>query len=272
MKQNHCDTLFFVLQEMFSGLSQKGQKMRKRDRYEEDSDFETRKERRRKLRRRRRRRNVMMFILAVLTVLTGFFVVNKIKESLEEKRLLKERNDSFVGAPPFEVDLLDVNEYSRPGTPLEEIKGIVIHYTANPGTTAKNNRDYFQGLKDSHETKVSSHFVVGYDGEIVQCVPSTEIAYASNSRNEDTLSIECCHLDETGKFTEATYISLVRLTGWLCWRFNLTEEDVIRHYDVTGKICPKYYVENQDAWEQFKADVKVQIQKVDEEVKASKGE
>ena len=102
----------------------------------------------------------MMFILAVLTVLAGFFVVNKIKESLEEKRLLKERNDSFVGAPPFEVDLLDVNEYSRPGTPLEEIKGIVIHYTANPGTTAKNNRDYFQGLKDSHETKVSSHFVV----------------------------------------------------------------------------------------------------------------
>lgn len=272
MKQNHCGTLFFVLQEMFSGLSQKGQKMRKRDRYEEDSDFETRKERRRKLRRRRRRRNVMMFILAVLTVLAGFFVVNKIKESLEEKRLLKERNDSFVGAPPFEVDLLDVNEYSRPGTPLEEIKGIVIHYTANPGTTAKNNRDYFQGLKDSHETKVSSHFVVGYDGEIVQCVPSTEIAYASNSRNEDTLSIECCHLDETGKFTEATYISLVRLTGWLCWRFNLTEEDVIRHYDVTGKICPKYYVENQDAWEQFKEDVKVQIQKVDEEVKASKGE
>ena len=263
---------FFVLQEIFSGLSQKGQKMRKRDRYEEDSDFETRKERRRKLRRRRRRRNVMMFILAVLTVLAGFFVVNKIKESLEEKRLLKERNDSFVGVPPFEVDLLDVNEYSRPGTPLEEIKGIVIHYTANPGTTAKNNRDYFQGLKDSHETKVSSHFVVGYDGEIVQCVPSTEIAYASNSRNEDTLSIECCHLDETGKFTEATYISLVRLTGWLCWRFNLTEEDVIRHYDVTGKICPKYYVENPDAWEQFKADVKVQIQKVDEEVKASKGE
>lgn len=101
MKQNHCGTLFFVLQEMFSGLSQKGQKMRKRDRYEEDSDFETRKERRRKLRRRRRRRNVMMFILAVLTVLTGFFVVNKIKESLEEKRLLKERNDSFVGARPL---------------------------------------------------------------------------------------------------------------------------------------------------------------------------
>ena len=239
--------------------------MRRKDRYEEDAGLETRKERRKKLRRRRRRRNIMMFILAVLTVLTGFFLVNKISEQVAEKRLLKERNNSFVGAPPFEVDLLDVNEYSRPGTSLKEIKGIVVHYTANPGTTAKNNRDYFQGLKDSHETKVSSHFVVGYEGEIVQCVPSTEIAYASNSRNEDTLSIECCHLDETGEFTNATYISLVRLTGWLCWRFNLTSEDVIRHYDVTGKNCPKYYVENPGKWEKFKKDVEKQIREVEKE-------
>ena len=82
---------------------------------------------------------------------------------------------------------------------------------------------------------------MGIDGEIVQCVPSTEIAYASNSRNDDTLSIECCHVDrKQGMFTDATYLSLVRLTGWLCYRFNLTEDDVIRHYDVTGKICPKY--------------------------------
>ena len=174
------------------------------------------------------------------------------------------------GAPYIDVELLTPNEYSRPQIPIEEIRGIAIHYTANPGATAMNNRNYFENLKETHETKVSSHFVVGYEGEIVQCVPSTEIAYASNSRNEDTLSIECCHMDETGKFTDATYISLVRLTGWLCWRFNLTEQDVIRHYDVTGKICPKYYVENQDAWEQFKDDVKIQIQKVDEEVEASK--
>ena len=129
--------------------------------------------------------------------------------------------------------------------------------------------DYFDGLKESHETKVSSHFVVGIDGEIVQCIPSSEVAYASNSRNDDTLSIECCHVDETGEFTDATYLSLVRLTGWLCYRFNLTEEDVIRHYDVTGKICPKYYVENPEQWEKFKKDVKAQIKEVEKEVKES---
>lgn len=196
----------------------------------------------------------------------------RIGAAMEERRLLEARNESFVGAPPFDVELLDVNEYSRPGISLEQINGIVIHYTANPGSTAQNNRDYFEGLKDSHETKVSSHFVVGIEGEIVQCIPSSEIAYASNSRNSDTLSIECCHTDKTGEFTEATYTSLVRLTGWLCYRFNLTSEDVIRHYDVTGKICPKYYVDYPDAWEQFKADVGKQIKAVEQEVLAAEGE
>ena len=150
-------------------------------------------------------------VLAALVLSAGG---NRILGAIEEHRLMEARNESFAGAPPFDVELLDMNEYSRPGIPLEQINGIVIHYTANPGSTAQNNRDYFNGLKDSHETKVSSHFVVGIQGEIIQCIPSSEIAYASNSRNADTLSIECCHTDETGKFTEAAYTSLVRLTGF----------------------------------------------------------
>ena len=36
----------------------------------------------------------------------------------------------------------------------------------------------------------------------------------------------------------------------------IRDRDVIRHYDVTGKLCPLYYVEHEDAWAQFKADVK----------------
>ena len=71
----------------------------------------------------------------------------------------------------------------------------------------------------------------------------------------DTVSIECCHPDATGKFTDATYDSLVQLTAFLCSKFNLTENDVIRHYDITGKYCPKYFVENEAAWETFRSDV-----------------
>lgn len=77
--------------------------------------------------------------------------------------------------PVIDVQLLDVNPYSRPGTTIDEIHGIVIHYTANPGSTAQENRDYFNGLKDSHETEASSNFVVGLEGEIIQCVPTWEM-------------------------------------------------------------------------------------------------
>lgn len=161
--------------------------------------------------------------------------------------------------PALDVQLLTPNEYSRPQTPLTSVNGIVIHYTANPGTDAQNNRDYFEGLKDSHLTYASSHFVVGLEGQIIQCIPTSEMCYASNSRNSDTVAIEVCHPDESGKFTDETYDSLVWLTGWLCTYLNVDPDQVIRHYDVTGKICPKYFVDHEDAWETFKDDVRAWI-------------
>ena len=162
--------------------------------------------------------------------------------------------------PELDVELLTVNPYSRPGTALEKVNGIVIHYTATPGATAIANRNYFENLKDTHTTKASSHFVVGLEGEIVQCIPTAEIAYASNDRNSDTISIECCYKNEDGSFEQATYDSVIKLTAWLCAKFGLTSEDVIRHYDVTGKLCPLYYVEHEDAWAQFKKDVDTYLQ------------
>ena len=137
------------------------------------------------------------------------------------------------------------------GEKLTAVRGIVIHYVGNPGSTAQGNRDYF----DSPTTEVSSHFIVGLEGEILQCLPLAEKSAASNHRNSDTISIETCHPDETGKFTDVTYASLVRLTAYLCDRFSLDTDDVIRHYDVTGKLCPLYYVEHEDAWETLRAAI-----------------
>ena len=158
------------------------------------------------------------------------------------------------------ADYLVKNEWSRPGTPLTKINGVVIHYVGNPGTSAQANRNYFNGLALSHETSASAHFVVGLKGEVIACVPLTEVAYASNERNADTVSIEVCHPDETGEYSAVTYERVVELTAWLCGTFDLdVQEDVIRHYDVTGKICPKYYVEHPEAWEQLKADVEAKM-------------
>ncbi len=243
----------------------------------------TREERRRKeaymarKRRRRRKRNIQIIkrvgvlgvgLFLIVFGITRVFRQEKAPDEVQAKKVAsdvsqkeKEKEDKgfqqkvIAQAPDYQVELLTPNPYSRPQTALEEVKGIVVHYTANPGTTAKQNRSYFESLKDTQKTKASSHFVVGIEGEIVQCIPSTEISYASNDRNVDTLSIECCHKDETGQFTQETYDSLVELTAWLCGKFNLPVDEVIRHYDVTGKECPIYYVKNEDSWDRFKKDV-----------------
>ncbi|MDY3692526.1 MAG: peptidoglycan recognition family protein [Dysosmobacter sp.] len=169
-----------------------------------------------------------------------------------------------IAVPDYvEKDYIPVNEWSRPGTPLEDINAVVIHYVGNPGTTARANRNYFASLASGKEgTYASSHFVVGLEGEVVQCVPLTEVAYASNGRNSDTVSIEVCHPDETGEFSPVTYGRCVELAAWLCREFKLDPEaDVIRHYDVTGKECPLYYVKHPEAWEQLKADVAAELER-----------
>lgn len=164
-----------------------------------------------------------------------------------------------VEQPEITEDFLTTNPNSRPGTKLKYVKGIVIHYTANPGTGAKANRDYFESRKDQEEissNKVSSHFVIGLKGEIVQCIPLDEIAYASNDRNSDTISIECCHPRKNGKFNRKTYHALIRLCAWLCDRYEIeSPDDIIRHYDVTGKLCPLYYVKHSDKWEKLREDI-----------------
>ena len=186
----------------------------------------------------------------LLTLLVMFLLTRCSAEEVETSGLSLDASE-----PENSVQLMDVNDYSRPGTEVDSVAGIVIHYTANPGSTAQQNRDYFNSLQDGHGASVSSHFIVGLDGEIVQCIPTQEVAYASNERNRDTISIECCHPDATGKFNQETYISMVRLTAFLCAKYDLDAEAVIRHYDVTEKNCPKYFVENEDAWKLFKADV-----------------
>lgn len=158
-----------------------------------------------------------------------------------------------TSAPDWvDQQIIKVDGDSRRGVMLEGVRNIVIHYVGNPGSTAQQNRDYYA----NPSSDVSSHFVIGLKGEIIQCIPLHEKSSASNHRNKDTISIEVCHPDESGKFTDASYQSLVKLTAWLLDVCDLDSNDVIRHYDITGKQCPLYFVTHEDAWEQFKQEIK----------------
>ena len=151
-----------------------------------------------------------------------------------------------------DVQILAETSGGRRMEKLEGVEDIAIHYVGNPGSTAQQNHDFF----DQPETQVSAHFLVGLDGEIIQCIPMDERSAATNDRNINTISIEVCHPDATGQFNQATYDALVKLTAWLCDYCDIGRDHVIRHYDVTGKPCPLYFVDHPDAWEQFLADVK----------------
>ncbi len=192
----------------------------------------------------------LILLIAVL-VTGGMLFARKYRE--------KNRPDlSMIKAPDwYTQDFFDINEYSRSGKKRSTVNNIVVHYVANKNTRARNNWTYFNNLGSREDDdKKSAHYIIGLDGEILQGIPLDEIAYANYPRNEDTVSIECCHPDDTGEFTPKTKEALIKLTAWLCNELKLTEKDVIRHYDVIGKNCPKYYVEHEDAWKELLKEIK----------------
>ena len=205
-------------------------------------------------------RRTILLVLAAAAILLSILALRSCL--FGGPRTLPEQVQSQI---PSWVDkqLLTPNPYSRPETPVQKVNAIVIHYVGNPGTSAAANRSFFEGLAVSGETYASSNFIVGLEGEILQCVPVNEVAYCSSDRNSDTVSIEVCHPDAEGQFTEASMASLVKLTAWLCEAFHLSADDVIRHYDVTGKECPLYYVHHPEAWEGLKEAVAQEMERSD---------
>ena len=197
--------------------------------------------------RRRRRQFPLRPVIFVLVLLVVVGIILNLTTLGQMMKLARDNVPRWV-----DVQIIDVNGSGRRGERLSGVNDIVIHYVGNPGTTAQQNHDFF----DQPDTTVSAHFLVGLDGEIIQCIPLDEVSSASNDRNSDTISIEVCHPDATGQFNQKTYDSLVKLTAWLCDYCDIGRDHVIRHYDVTGKLCPLYFVEHPDAWEQFLVDVK----------------
>lgn len=193
---------------------------------------------------------ICLFLILVLVVMLSKSCVN----DRRDKRINEKLQD--VDVPDYvQQEILSESCTSRNGKKLETVRNIVVHYVANPGTTAMQNRDYFA----NNGTLVNSHFVIGLEGEVVQCLPLYEQSVSSNWRNPDIISIEVCHPDETGKFTEETMEALIELSAWLCREFELDADDVIRHYDITGKLCPLYFVEHEDVWSDFLKDIEKKI-------------
>ena len=232
-------------------------------------------------RRKKRSRNtlIVLIFMEIVLVAAGIAVIMLMRSQNPEDPLLEEEITFeyyteeqetepafFVTAPDIDEQYLTINDWSRPGQKIKSLDYIVIHYLANPRTTAQENHDYFESLKDLQNVSMSANYVVGLEGEIIHCIPDDEVAYASNKMNSYSISIENCHPDETGRFTQATYDSLVHLTAYLSERYGIDREHIIRHHDVTGKDCPKIFVDYPEMWEKFKDDVEAYQEKCRAEV------
>lgn len=168
---------------------------------------------------------------------------------------------------------------NRGGTrPASAIRYLVIHYTGNDGDTDANNARYYR----DNVVKASAHYFVD-DDSITQSVEDLGIAWAVGGKkwadchrtgggtlfltanNYNTLSIELCDNRRDGRImaTEATLERAAKLARALMEKYNIPIERVIRHFDVTGKHCPAYFMDA-TAWEAFKGRL---TEKEDEEMK-----
>lgn len=161
----------------------------------------------------------------------------------------------------LDIDLkyIQKSDYTYDGEPLSNVENIVVHYVGNAGSTAIANRNYFDSLATTHNTAASSHFIIGLDGEIIQCVPIDCVSWANGNKysNMHSITIECCHIDDSGRFNDKTIASLKRLVEFLMYKYDLSSSNVIRHYDVTGKTCPLYFVENPNEWSNFLSSLEI---------------
>ena len=162
------------------------------------------------------------------------------------------------------------------------IRYIVVHYTAGvtskPGSAA-GTASYFGGTSK----QVSADFIVDdggavqYNGDIRNRYTwhcgggkynTKGGAYYGKATNRNTIGIEVCSTNDTGKmtvandshwrFTDKVVSNLVELVKYLMAEYGIDAAHVIRHYDVNGKPCPGIIGWNEDTgsaakWAAFKA-------------------
>lgn len=160
------------------------------------------------------------------------------------------------------TNLADRSNYGNKRS-TSNIKYIVYHYTANDGDTDEANGKYFDGPNRN----ASAHYFVD-DDSITQSVPDDYVAYSvggskyantkggklyGKATNANTLNIEMCDTIKNGKYevSAKTQENALALGREKMKQYGIPIDRVIRHYDVTGKQCPAYFV-NESAWANFK--------------------
>ena len=146
------------------------------------------------------------------------------------------------------------------------IKYLVYHYTANDGDTDEANAKYFH----NNVVKASAHRFVD-DDSVTISVPDNYVAYHCGGglqgrdghrfykicTNTNSIGIEMCDTIKNGKYevSSKTRANAIALGKEFVKKYGIKKENVIRHFDVTGKNCPAYFVKDEEAWEKFRDEI-----------------
>lgn len=168
----------------------------------------------------------------------------------------------------LKVNYADKSNYGSARS-TSKIKYIVWHYTANDGDTDEANAKYFK----RKNLKSSAHYFVD-DDSVTISVPDTYVAwsvggsrysnykttggakYYKTCTNTNSINIELCDTKKDGTYmaSDKTINNAIELTKDLMKKYNIPIENVIRHFDVTGKSCPSYFV-NDLKWNELKKKI-----------------
>ena len=173
----------------------------------------------------------------------------------------KIENNTYVSGSTIDLAGLKINQkissYNHSKGNISRIKYIVIHYTGNDGDSASGNANFFSNELFPPR---SAHYFVD-ETSIYQVVKDEDIAWhcgdgkgKSACNNDNSIGIEMCSRKRNGQFyiPSETVKNTAKLTKALMQKYNIGIQNILRHYDVSGKYCPEPFVKNILEWNNFK--------------------
>lgn len=125
-------------------------------------------------------------------------------------------------------------------------ESITIHWT---GENYRQSPEVVRNYWLESGGNVSTHFIIK-DEKCLQCVPITKICYHTGVLvgNNTSIGIEVIAQNGKGEFSDMSIKTLRELLSIL------PQLPIFRHYDWSGKDCPRYYTDK-SLWEQLKKQI-----------------
>lgn len=221
------------------------------------------RKKRRTSRRKNQQKKTMRWMLvgAVLSVLAAVFVYRVVYIQGIYNRNARELEQSDcpteIQSIPVTTDFIPLGYAARTGT-KRKIHYIVIHETDNKqaNATAKAHNEYIHSYGETH--KLSWHYTVD-ENEIYHHIPDRETAFHAGDfikcegGNRNGIGIELC-VNQGSNFDTTLHNAAV-LVAYLLDKYDLSIDDVKRHQDFSGKMCPNTLI-TEHRWNEFLTMVK----------------